>query len=86
MKWLKGTAHSVTRYKGTEGKKRYSPALSLISVLDGGGWSRPQPDRLTPRNTTSTHCTRSWVGPGVGLDGRRKSRPHRGSSCKTSGP
>jgi hypothetical protein len=40
----------------------YSFTLSLTSVLDGGGWSRPSTGRFTPRN-------KPYRGPG-GLQGR----------------
>jgi len=44
------------------------------------GWvvkatSRP----FYPRERTGTHCIGGWVGPRVGLDGCRKSRPNRDS-------
>jgi len=51
-----------------------SSSLSLTSALDGGGWSTPRPGCLTHRN-----CIGGWVGPSAGLDGCRKSRPHRDS-------
>ena len=35
-------------HEGPEGEWRYSPTLSLTSVLDGGGWSAPRPGRFTP--------------------------------------
>jgi hypothetical protein len=37
----------------------------------------PQP--LYPRERAGTHCIRGWVGPRAGVDGCRKSRPHRHS-------
>ena len=36
----------------------YSSTLSLISVLDGGGWSTPRPDRFNPRKTRYPLCRR----------------------------
>ena len=34
------------------------------------------PPPLYPRERPGTHCTRGWVGPRAGLDGRGKSRPN----------
>ena len=35
---VKGKVHCRTGHEGPEGEQRYSSTLSLISVLDGGGW------------------------------------------------
>jgi hypothetical protein len=35
------------------------------------------PRSFYPRERPGTHCIEGWVGPRAGLDGRRKSRPHR---------
>ena len=47
----KSRGGTITCHKGTEGEgeQRYSSTLSLISVVDGNGWSTPRPDRCTPR-------------------------------------
>jgi len=41
-----------TGHKGTEGEKRYRSTLSLTSVLDGDGWTKPLPGRFTPGRGT----------------------------------
>jgi hypothetical protein len=40
---------------------RYSSTLSLTSVLNGGGWSRPRPGRLPPGKRPGTHFTGGCV-------------------------
>jgi hypothetical protein len=40
-----------------------------------GRGSVPRPGRLYPRERPGTHCTRGWVGPRAGLDGRKISSP-----------
>ena len=45
----KGKVHPTTGHEGSEEKQRYSSILSLISALDWGGCSTPQPGRFTPR-------------------------------------
>ena len=77
--------HPITcRNRGT-GVEAYL-TLSLTSALGEGGWSAPYPGRFTPRNSPCNHCTGDWVGLGAGQDGGRKSRPHRHSNHKPSGP
>ena len=44
----KGKVHPRTGHEGPEGEQRYSSTLTLISALDGGGWSTPRPGRFTP--------------------------------------
>ena len=44
----KGKAHPRKGYKDPEGEKRYNYNLSLISALDGGGWSTPLPGCFIP--------------------------------------
>jgi hypothetical protein len=39
-----------------------------------------------PRERPGTHCTGGWVGPMVGLDGCRRSRPHGDSIPGPSSP
>jgi hypothetical protein len=54
----------------------YGSTLSLTSALDVGvGGQRHAPLRFTPRERPGTHCTGGWVGPRVGLDGRKISSP-----------
>jgi hypothetical protein len=48
---------------------------SLTSAVDGGEWSAPFPDQLTPREgAPCTHCIGGRVGPRAGLDAVSKSR------------
>ena len=62
---------------------RGSRGIALL-FLDHGtrrGWGvsvTPRP-LFTPRERPGTHCTGGWVGPRVGLDSCRKSRPHQDS-------
>jgi hypothetical protein len=44
-------AHPRTCQEGTEGEKRYSPSLSLLYALDGGGWLTPRPGCFTSGNS-----------------------------------
>jgi hypothetical protein len=57
---------------------RYISTLSLTSALRGGGWSKPRPGPLYPREWPGTHCI-GWVGHGAGLGGCGKCRPHQDS-------
>jgi hypothetical protein len=57
------------------GEWKYSSTHSLISALDGGGWSASRLCRFTPKETaTGTHWIGGWVGPRAVLDAvvRRK--------------
>ena len=60
---------------------RGSRGIALLFLDHGarrgeGSASRPA---LYPRERPGTHCTGGWLGPWVGLDRCRKSRPHRDS-------
>jgi hypothetical protein len=44
------------------------------------------PRPLYPQERPGTHCIGGWVGPRAGLDGCRKSRPHRDSIRGPSSP
>lgn len=47
----------------TNGERyRYSYALSLTLVLDGGGWSTPLLGRFSPGKSLSTTLTGGWEG------------------------
>jgi hypothetical protein len=48
----KGKVHPRTGHEGPEGEQRYSSTLSLISALDGGGWSTPSPSCFIPGKDT----------------------------------
>ena len=49
---------------------------SMTAALEGG-WSGQQHDpvALYPRERLGTHCTGGWVGPRVGVEGRKFSSP-----------
>jgi len=38
----------LTDHEGPQGECSYNSTLSLISALDGGGWSTPRRGRFTP--------------------------------------
>ena len=59
----KGKVHPRTGHEGPEGKKRYSSILSLISALDGEGWSTPRPGRFTPGKESRYPLYRRLGGP-----------------------
>ena len=48
---------------------------SMTAALEGGEWSAARPGRILPRERHGIHCTGGWVGPRVGLDGRKISSP-----------
>ena len=64
----------------------YSSSLSLISALNGGGWSKPRPEPLYPRERPSTHYIGGWVDPRAVLDNCGKSRPPPGFDPRTAQP
>jgi hypothetical protein len=43
------------------GEWRYSSTHSLISALDGGGWSTRRLDRFTPGKASGTVCIGDWI-------------------------
>jgi hypothetical protein len=45
-----GIVHPRTDHEVPEDEYRYSSTLSLISALDGGGWSTTGPGRFTPQD------------------------------------
>jgi len=47
---------------------------------------RYTPASLTPGKGPGVHSTGGWVGPGAGLEGYRKFRPHRRSNRALCGP
>jgi len=69
--------HPRTGYEGPE-QEKYRFSLSLISTLDGCGWSTPRPGRFTPGKRPESHCTVGSVGPTAGPDGLNKARPPSG--------
>jgi rRNA maturation protein Nop10 len=48
---VRGQGHPRTHHEGPEGEQTYSSTLFLTSALDGGGWSKPRPDRFSPEKT-----------------------------------
>jgi len=61
----------------------YSPTLSLTSAQKG--WvvnTTPRP--FYPQEETLSHSTGGWVGPRVGLNWWRKSRPYWDSIAGSS--
>jgi len=77
--------HPRTGYEGP-GQEKYRFTLSLISTLDGCGWSTPRPGRFTPGKRPDSHCTGGSVGPTAGPDGLKKARPHRDAIPGPSSP
>jgi len=61
------------------GGVRCNSTLFLTSALDGGWVVSATPRPLSPRLRPGAHCTRGWVGCRSGLDGCKKSLPHRDS-------
>ena len=70
----------------TRGGHIYSPILSLNSALNRKGSQRHASAALPPENIPGTHCIGGRVGLRNGLDGCRKSRPHRNSIPEPSIP
>ena len=55
------------------------------SAQERDEWSALRPGRFTPEGRLVTHPTGGWVGLWAGLDGHKKSRPHRLSNPGPSG-
>jgi hypothetical protein len=74
---VKFTLEQATKaQKGSTG----IPLLFLHPRLQMGvGSQRHAPAALPPVKRPGTHCIGGWVDPRAGLDGCRKSRPHRDS-------
>jgi hypothetical protein len=65
----------------------YSSNLPSTSALDGGWVVNATPRPLyPPEERPGTHCTGSWVGPRIGLDGCGKSRSPPGFDPRTVQP
>ena len=43
-----------TGHEGPEEEQMYSSTLPSTSALDGGGWSKPRPGRITPGKEPET--------------------------------
>ena len=82
----KGKVQHRTGHEGPEEKKRHSSTLSLISALDGGGWSTPRPGRFTPGKESRCSLYRRLGGP-RGRSGRmQKISPQPGFDPRTVQP
>jgi hypothetical protein len=66
---IKGKACPRTGHEGAEGEKGYGCTLSLILVVDRGGWLTPRPGRFTPGKETQYIFCRGLGGP-QGQSGR----------------
>ena len=66
--------HPSTGYEAP-GQERYRFTLSLISTLDGCGWSTPRPGRFTQGKRPDSHCTGGCWAPGQFLTGCIKLAP-----------
>jgi hypothetical protein len=65
----------------------YGSTPSLTTALDMSRCQRHTHAALPPGKRPGTHCTGSWVGPRIGLDGCRKSGPPpQGSDPRTVQP
>ena len=63
-----------------------SSTLPSTSALEGGGWSAPRAGRFTPGKDPVPIVIGGWVGPSVGLDSCRNSRPPPGFDSRTIRP
>jgi len=54
----KGKFHRVTGHEDPEEKQRCGSTFSVISAVDGSGWSAPRPDQFTPKKRSVPHYTR----------------------------
>jgi hypothetical protein len=78
--------HPSTGHEGPEGEDRYNSTLSLTSTLDKEWVVNATPQPLYPQERPGTHYIGGWVGLRAGLDGCRKSSPHRDSILGPSSP
>ena len=68
---------------------RWSRGIALLFLNLGARWRwvvNATPRSLSPRERPITHCIGGWVGLRAGLDGYRKSPPHRDSITGPSSP
>ena len=75
----------MTGHEGSEVLEASLLFLQLRHYMPMGG-QRHTPAALHLRKRPGTHFLGSWVGSLAGLDGRRKSRPHRDSISGPSSP
>jgi hypothetical protein len=61
--YKQGKVHLITGHEGPKAELRYSSTLSLISVLDGSGWSLQHPGHFIPQNETWYLLHRRLSGP-----------------------
>jgi hypothetical protein len=82
----KGKVHPRTGHEGPQGEKGYSSTLPLISALDGGGWSTPQPGRFTPGKDPLTIVLETGWAPGPVWTSAENLASHRDSIPGPSSP
>jgi hypothetical protein len=80
---FKGNVCPITCHEGTEGEKRYSSTLSVISALEAGVWSTPLFGRITPEKAARYPLYRRLGRTRAGLNGCGKSRPPPGFDPRT---
>jgi hypothetical protein len=79
-KAVPGTGHKVQR--GSKGI-----ALPFFNLGARQGCTiDTSPSCFTPWEGPGTHCIVGWVGPRAGLEGRRKSHPHRDLITRVTSP
>jgi hypothetical protein len=61
------------------GRRRYSSNPLATSATEGGGWTETRTNAFTLEKISGTHFIGYWVGLAAGLQGHRKSCPHRDS-------
>jgi len=83
---FRGEVLLKTRCEGTEEEQKFSYTLSVLSEVEGGGWSTPNSGHFTLGKGHRYPFYGGWVGLGVGLDGFGKPRPHRNSNPGSSRP
>ena len=73
--YIKGKVIPITGLCGPEGWYRYSSTLPRLRHKKGVSGQQHAPAALYPRERPGTHFTAGWVGPRVGMDGRKSSSP-----------
>ena len=83
---FRGEALPKTSCEGTEEQQRFTSILSVLSEVEGGGWSTPNSGHFTLGKELRYPLYGGWVAIGVGLDRCGKPRPHRNSKPGSSRP
>ena len=71
--------HPRTGHEDPTGEQMYSSTVSLISVLDGGGWSTPRLGLFAPGKTRFPILQERGWAPGQVWTGAENLAPHRSS-------